>query len=322
MKKEITALCTFLVTALAFTGCGTAELEEELTKLKDENKSLKKEKDGTAKELETTKADLETAQQQAVTLQESVDDLTRKLTGLNGDIEFFTNQSAELEQEKTDIQGKLDESRAKVADLEQQLEAAKAAASAPPPATTVAVSPPPASTFSPETNTLLATAGTPNGGNPVPATQPPVAPAPPPVAPAPTEISPDNPIVNPDASSQATLAINLFISAGGNNYPLANTEIYVTELQPSITKWGLHLKNPSISANELATIQQSLASSTIHKKVITDASGAANISMLKAGTYWVSCANPATPTGLQWSVQHSVSPGANQLVLSNGNRAP
>lgn len=307
MKKDLPALSILLIFALASLGCGSAELEEEISTLKDDKKALEKEKADLEKDLEAKTTELVTATASAATLQTSIDELTTKLTGANGDVEFFTNQNAELEQQKGEIQEQLDAANTKIADLEQQLATAKTAA---PTTTTVAAVQPATTAVAPGVPTSFPIAGTtPVAGG---TTAPP---------PASTVISPDNPIVNPDASTQANVAISLFISAGGNNYPLANTEIYITEQQPNITKWGLHLKTPQLSTNELTAIQQSLQSCTIHKKVTTDASGQAHVGMLKAGTYWVSCGNPATPTGLQWSVQHSVNPGDNQLTLSNNNRA-
>jgi outer membrane murein-binding lipoprotein Lpp len=316
MKKEAITPLALLLCVLPFAGCGTAELEEEISTLKEDNKTLKKEKADLETNLETAKTDLDASQTQATTIQTQLDEMATKLTAAQNSENDAINQAADAQIQMQEFRDKFDAANAKVQELEKQLAETKAAmpasnilnsgaTAAPQPATSPA--------FPAQQPEAAAAAQVLTG---LPGATPPVA------TPATIPVSPDNPLVNPDASSQSNLDISLFISAGGQNYPLPNTVIFITEQQPRIAKWGLHLKNPSISANELAAIQQSLAASTIHKKVTTDAAGKAMVSMLKAGTYWVSCANPATPTGLQWSVQTTLAPGANQLELTNTNRAP
>ena len=326
MKKDFKALWVFLTCALLFGGCGTAELEEANSKLTDENKTLKKDKEDLEKEVETLKAEAETVQTQITTLQTSLDEMTKKVTAQADEVNFYIDTNAVLEQEKTELQEKLNTANEQIAQLQASAAAAPPAPLSPTPPVASTTQPPGTPTL--PTNTVPAAPPPPSFPPTDPAIAaatsvaseiaPPTATAPV-AAPATTEISPDNPLVNPVAGMEANLAIALYIVAQGQQYPLANTEIYITEKQPNVTKWGFHLKDKTISANQLAQIQQSLATSIIHKRVTTDEAGNAQIPTLKAGAYWVSCGNPATRNGLQWSVQHILNPGANQLVLSNGN---
>jgi len=335
MKKDLKALWILLTCALLIGGCGSAELEEANAKLTDENKTLQKEKKDLEKEVETLKAEAETTQTQITTLQTSLDDMTKKVTAQADEVNFYIDTNAVLEQEKTELQEKLNAANETIGQMQASAAAAPApqptftpappiAATTPVPPTqtlptnTVPAAPPPPS-FPPTDPAVAAATSVASGFAPAPSTAAPPTTTVPAPAPAVTEISPDNPLVNPTAGQQANLTIALYIVAGGRNIPLPNTEIYITEKQPNVSKWGFHLKDPNISANQLAQIQQSLATSIIHKRVTTDATGNAVIPTIKAGVYWVSCGNPASKNGLQWSVQHILNPGANQLALSNGN---
>jgi outer membrane murein-binding lipoprotein Lpp len=327
MNKTKTIVWLLALCTLIFAGCGSAELEQEIADLKKEITSLKKEKGDLDKQIETLTADKDTAQAEVAAKQTEVDEIQRKLTALEGDYEFANNQSAELEQTMGTLREELVAAKNRILELEQNPVATVATTAAPP---ALPSTPPVAPSFPTEipgvpTTTTPSTPPTDFAPPPSPAftgTAPaipttPAAPPPPPPSDIPEGIAP-----SPLLPSGSSLIINLYVVAQGRQIPLKDTTIYVTEQKPNIAQWGFHLKNPSVSANELRAIEQSLTTSIIHKKVKTDANGMVNISTLKEGTYWVSCASPATTNGLQWSVQHLVQKGQNNLTLSNGNLHP
>ena len=335
MKKTKSILWLLSLCSLIFAGCGSAELEEANADLKKEVTSLKKEKGDLEKELETLTADKDTAQAELAAKVTEFDELQRKHTALEGDFEFANNQAVELDQQMNTLREELISAKNKVMEMEQQITSGAVAAapvgsvptappSAPPALPSTPAAPPPGfdPSLPPSPPTVAAAPldGTaPLSAPPTPPAIPstPAAPPPPPPPPPPAlpeGVDPNNPLV----SANSSLAINLYVVSKGRQIPLKDTTIYVTGEKPNVAQWGLHLKNPSISANELQKIEQSLTTSIIHKKEKTDANGMINV-ILKEGTYWVSCASPATANGLQWSVQQQVVAGQNQLVLSNGN---
>jgi outer membrane murein-binding lipoprotein Lpp len=319
MKKTKTILWLLSLCSLIFAGCGSAELEEANADLKKEVTTLKKEKGDLEKELETLTADKDTAQAELASKVTEIDALQKKYTALEGDFEFANNQAVELDQQMNTIREELISAKNKVMELEQQISSGAVAVA---PVGTVPTAPPPAPAL-PSTPTAppgfdpSLPPSPPTVTAPVENTLPvgsPATPPPPPPAALPDSVDPNNPLVKSDSS----LAISLYLVSKGRQIPLRDTTIYVTAEKPKVAQWGFHLKNPSISANELQAIEQSIRTSIIHKKEKTDANGMVNL-MLKEGIYWVSCASPATVNGLQWSVQQQVVPGQNQLVLSNGN---
>ena len=112
------------------------------------------------------------------------------------------------------------------------------------------------------------------------------------------------------------------LAVQGNTYNLPDCEVYITEKRPDVSKWGLYLKNPDVSYNNLQQIRAGLANCVIHKKGKTDANGQVSFKELEAGNYYISTAHSATQRGLQWSVAHQVKPGQNVLILSTNNRTP
>ena len=332
MKKTKITLWLFTLCSLIFAGCGSAELEEENSDLKKELKTLKKDKDDLETQLETLTADKDAAQAELATKQAEVDDIQRKLTGQESDLEFFTNQNAELEQQMGTIREELVAAKNRVLELEQGGASAIAAVSpvgtVPPPVPGIPPAPPapplgvdlgipPAPPATPGFATTPPVPGIPT--SPVPPAPPvipstPAAPPPPPPPSVPEGVDPGNSLLGLNSN----LVVNLYLVSQGRQIPLKDTTIYVTEEKPNVAQWGFHLKSPSISANALQTIEQSLTTSIIHKKEKTDENGMVNL-ILKEGTYWVSCASPATSNGLQWSVQQQIVSGQNNLTLSNGN---
>lgn len=320
MKKTNPILWLLSLSLLVFAGCGSAELEEANADLKKEVTSLKKEKEDLEKQIETLTADKETAQAEVGSKQTELDELQNKHTALQGDFEFANNQAVELDQQMGELREELIAAKNKILELEQNPTVAVSPVGAPPavPAAPPAIpsAPPPAApAFEPGLPAPapgLTAAPTPPASPSAPA-----APPPPPPPALPEGVDPSSPLLSFDSN----LIINLYIVAGGRQIPLKDTTIYVTEKKPNVEQWGYHLKNPSLSANQLQAIDQSLVTSIIHKKEKTNENGMINI-MLKKGTYWVSCASPATQGGLQWSVQQQVNEGQNNITLSNGNRLP
>ncbi len=134
--------------------------------------------------------------------------------------------------------------------------------------------------------------------------------------------TPAPPVATLSTGANASITVSVQLTVQGKTYNLPNCEVYITEQRPDVSKWGLYLKNPQVSHNNLQQIKASLNSSIIHKKGQTDANGQVSFTDLEANTYFISTAHDATQRGLQWSVQHQVKPGQNVLVLSAKNRTP
>jgi hypothetical protein len=249
-------------------------------------------------------------------LQTQIDALTQERDGMKAEQEINTQNMLENDIKMGEIQNELIDAKNNIDELVDKL--AKAEATPTPVAATPTPAPAsPASVFPP-----VAATPTPAPASPA-SVFPPVGTTANPViistAP-PTIPNGVNPLTTPTVAAAASLVVSVQLLAGGQTYPLPNCTIYVTQNAPSVSKWGLYLKNPQVSFNQLQEIEASLRAAVIHKKIVTDAQGQANISALEAGTYYISCGNPTSKSGVQWSVRHNLRPGQNVLVLTNNNR--
>ncbi len=263
----------------------TQEMEGQLAALTLETNGLKTENESFL-ELMAEK-DIETG-----SLRDSINEKNKLLEG-----EITKKES--LNQEIASLTQNLSEAMARITGLTNELNAAKTA-----PPSVAAV---PAPTSAPPATGVAPSGPTAALSNPV------IISAPPQTANSP------NPLTTPDAGRAADLIIKVQLVAGGKNYPIPNCKLYVTEMKPQISKWGLYLKNPQVSINQLQAIQTSLKQSIIHKMATTNEGGEVTISGLEAGIYFISGAHPVTQNGVQWSKQHILKPGQNVLLLSNND---
>jgi hypothetical protein len=307
---------------LSLGGCNGALKEENAALTKKVEDLQKKETD-----LQKKTDDLQQQVEKMAPLQTQVDSLTQERDGMKAEQEINTQNMLENDVKMGEIQNNLIDAKNKIDELVDKLAKAEATPT-PAPASPASVFPPvaatptpapasPASVFPP-----VAATPTPAPANPAsvfpPAgttTNPVIIPTAPPTIP-----NGVNPLTTPTVAAAASLVVSVQLLAGGQTYPLPNCTIYVTQNAPSVSKWGLYLKNPQVSFNQLQEIEASLRAAVIHKKIVTDAQGQANISDLEAGTYYISCGNPASKSGVQWSVRHNLRPGQNVLVLTNNNR--
>jgi hypothetical protein len=296
---------------LSLGGCNDA--------LKEENAALTKKVENLQEQetdLQKKADDLQQQVEGLAPLQTQIDALTQERDGMKAEQEINTQNMLENDIKMGEIQNELIDAKNNIDELVDKL--AKAEATPTPVAATPTPAPAsPASVFPP-----VAATPTPAPASPA-SVFPPVGTTANPViistAP-PTIPNGVNPLTTPTVAAAASLVVSVQLLAGGQTYPLPNCTIYVTQNAPSVSKWGLYLKNPQVSFNQLQEIEASLRAAVIHKKIVTDAQGQANISDLEAGTYYISCGNPASKSGVQWSVRHNLRPGQNVLVLTNKNR--
>jgi hypothetical protein len=244
-----------------------------------------------------------------------VEALTQERDGMKAEQEINTENMLENDIKMGEIQNELIDAKNKIDELEDKL--AKAEATTTPTTATIPAPANPAAVFPP-----TAATPTPAPANPA-AVFPPAAPTTNPVTiPTTPPAIPNgfNPLTTPPVAAAASLVISVQLQAQGQTYPLPSCDVYITQNAPSVSKWGLYLKNPQVSFNNLQEIQASLREAVIHKKIATNAQGQANVSDLESGTYYISCAHPVTASGVQWSVRHNIKPGQNVLVLTNNNR--
>jgi hypothetical protein len=304
---------------LSLGGCNDALKEENATLTRKVADSEQKEAD-----LQKKADDLQQQIEGLAPLQTQVETLTQERDGMKAEQEINTQNMLENDIKMGEIQNELIDAKNKIDELEDKL--AKVEATPPPVASTTTAAPAsPALVFPPAATTptlppAAITATTPVSPAPVfpPAattTIPVTIPTTPPTIP--TGV---NPLTTPPVAAAANLVISVQLQAQGQTYPLPNCSVYVTQDAPNVSKWGLYLKNPQVSFNKLQEIEASLRQSVIHKKIETNAQGQASISDLEAGTYYISCGNPASKNGVQWSVRHNLRPGQNVLVLTNNNR--
>jgi hypothetical protein len=287
--------------------------------LKEENAALTKKVENLQEQetdLQKKADDLQQQVEGLAPLQTQIDALTQERDGMKAEQEINTQNMLENDIKMGEIQNELIDAKNNIDELVDKL--AKAEATPTPVAATPTPAPAsPASVFPP-----VAATPTPAPASPA-SVFPPVGTTANPViistAP-PTIPNGVNPLTTPTVAAAASLVVSVQLLAGGQTYPLPNCTIYVTQNAPSVSKWGLYLKNPQVSFNQLQEIEASLRAAVIHKKIVTDAQGQANISALEAGTYYISCGNPASKSGVQWSVRHNLRPGQNVLVLTNNNR--
>ena len=277
---------------LSLGGCNGA-LEEENATLTKKVEELQKNEADLQK-----KADELTQQVEGLApLQTQVEALTQERDGMKAEQEINTENMLENDIKMGEIQNELIDAKNKIDELEDKL--AKAEATTTPTTATIPAPANPAAVFPPAAPTT----------NPVPIpTTPPAIP------------NGFNPLTTPPVAAAASLVISVQLQAQGQTYPLPSCDVYITQNAPSVSKWGLYLKNPQVSFNNLQEIQASLREAVIHKKIATNAQGQANVSDLESGTYYISCAHPVTASGVQWSVRHNIKPGQNVLVLTNNNR--
>ena len=295
---------------LSLGGCNGA-LEEENATLKQKVEDLQK------KEADLQKKTDELTQQVEglAPLQTQVEALTQERDGMKAEQEINTQNMLENDIKMGEIQNELIDAKNKIDELEDKL--AKAEATTTPTTATIPAPANPAAVFPP-----TAATPTPAPANPA-AVFPPAAPTTNPVTiPTTPPAIPNgfNPLTTPPVAAAASLVISVQLQAQGQTYPLPSCDVYITQNAPSVSKWGLYLKNPQVSFNNLQEIQASLREAVIHKKIATNAQGQANVSDLESGTYYISCAHPVTASGVQWSVRHNIKPGQNVLVLTNNNR--
>jgi len=286
--------------------------------LEEENATLTKK----VEELQKNEADLQkkadelTQQVEGLApLQTQVEALTQERDGMKAEQEINTENMLENDIKMGEIQNELIDAKNKIDELEDKL--AKAEATTTPTTATIPAPANPAAVFPP-----TAATPTPAPANPA-AVFPPAAPTTNPVTiPTTPPAIPNgfNPLTTPPVAAAASLVISVQLQAQGQTYPLPSCDVYITQNAPSVSKWGLYLKNPQVSFNNLQEIQASLREAVIHKKIATNAQGQANVSDLESGTYYISCAHPVTASGVQWSVRHNIKPGQNVLVLTNNNR--
>ncbi|MEL0118688.1 MAG: hypothetical protein VXB01_07075 [Opitutae bacterium] len=320
-KKIIKPL--FVCISFLLISCGTEELENANAKLKKQVKDLE-----TAEaqlklkntDLENQVADMQAQVDASASLQDQLDAANQQLDGMKAEAEIAVNIQVENDVKMGELQNQLDEANSQIETLRNQL--ASAATSAP-------VAPVP---VSPATQPIPTA---PVAGFPTTPTPPtPAAPIGNPLAisTTPPEPTPTSPVLIPTAPAPpaATLVtgvlsditVSVQLAVQGNTYNLPDCEVYITEKRPDVSKWGLYLKNPDVSYNNLQQIRAGLANCVIHKKGKTDANGQVSFKELEAGNYYVSTAHSATQRGLQWSVAHQVKPGQNVLILSTNNRTP
>ena len=286
--------------------------------LEEENATLTKK----VEELQKNEADLQkkadelTQQVEGLApLQTQVEALTQERDGMKAEQEINTENMLENDIKMGEIQNELIDAKNKIDELEDKL--AKAEATTTPTTATIPAPANPAAVFPP-----TAATPTPAPANPA-AVFPPAAPTTNPVTiPTTPPAIPNgfNPLTTPPVAAAASLVISVQLQAQGQTYPLPSCDVYITQNAPSVSKWGLYLKNPQVSFNNLQEIQASLREAVIHKKIATNAQGQANVSDLESGTYYMSCSHPVTASGVQWSVRHNIKPGQNVLVLTNNNR--
>ena len=295
---------------LSLGGCNGA-LEEENATLTKKVEELQKNEADLQK-----KADELTQQVEGLApLQTQVEALTQERDGMKAEQEINTQNMLENDIKMGEIQNELIDNKNKIDELEAKL--AKAEATPTPTTATIPAPANPAAVFPP-----TAATPTPAPANPA-AVFPPAAPTTNPVTiPTTPPAIPNgfNPLTTPPVAAAASLVISVQLQAQGQTYPLPSCDVYITQNAPSVSKWGLYLKNPQVSFNNLQEIQASLREAVIHKKIATNAQGQANVSDLESGTYYISCAHPVTASGVQWSVRHNIKPGQNVLVLTNNNR--
>jgi hypothetical protein len=322
MKINPVHILIFFPIILSLGGCNGA-LKEENATLTKKVAELQKKEAGLQKKAD----DLQQQVEGLAPLQTQVDTLTQERDGMKAEQEINTQNMLENDIKMGEIQNELIDAKNKIDELEGQLAKAEAT-STPTPATPATGFPPVAAT----PTTLPATPAT--GFPPVVATPttPPASPVAvfPPVATTtnpvtipttpPTIPNGANPLTTPPTAATSSLVVSVQLLAGGQTYPLPNCTLYVTQNAPNVSKWGLYLKNPQVSFNQLQEIEASLRAAVIHKKIMTDAQGQANISDLEAGTYYISCGHPVSKSGVQWSVRHNLRPGQNVLILTNNNR--
>jgi hypothetical protein len=289
---------------LSLGGCNDA--------LKEENAALTKKVENLQEQetdLQKKADDLQQQVEGLAPLQTQIDALTQERDGMKAEQEINTQNMLENDVKMGEIQNNLIDAKNKIDELEDKLAKAEATPT-PAPASPASVFPPVAATTTPapaSPASVFPPVGT--TANPV------IIPTAPPTIP-----NGVNPLTTPTVAAAASLVVSVQLLAGGQTYPLPNCTIYVTQNAPSVSKWGLYLKNPQVSFNQLQEIEASLRAAVIHKKIVTDAQGQANISALEAGTYYISCGNPTSKSGVQWSVRHNLRPGQNVLVLTNNNR--
>jgi hypothetical protein len=280
--------------------------------LKEENAALTKKVENLQEQetdLQKKADDLQQQVEGLAPLQTQIDALTQERDGMKAEQEINTQNMLENDVKMGEIQNNLIDAKNKIDELEDKLAKAEATPT-PAPASPASVFPPVAATTTPapaSPASVFPPVGT--TANPV------IIPTAPPTIP-----NGVNPLTTPTVAAAASLVVSVQLLAGGQTYPLPNCTIYVTQNAPSVSKWGLYLKNPQVSFNQLQEIEASLRAAVIHKKIVTDAQGQANISALEAGTYYISCGNPTSKSGVQWSVRHNLRPGQNVLVLTNNNR--
>ena len=328
MKINPVHILIFFPIILSLGGCNGALKEENATLTKKVEDLKKKEAD-----LQKKADDLQEQVEGLAPLQTQIDALTQERDGMKAEQEINTKNMLENDIKMGETQNELIDAKNKIDELVDKLAKAEATptpttATIPAPANPAAVFPPTAATPTPAPANPAAVfppvAATPTPAPATPATGfPPVAATTNPVTiPTVPSTIPNgaNPLTTPPTAAASSLVVSVQLLAGGQTYPLPNCTLYVTQNAPNVSKWGLYLKNPQVSFNQLQAIEASLRAAVIHKKIMTDAQGQANISDLEAGTYYISCGHPVTKSGVQWSVPHNLRPGQNVLILTNNNR--
>lgn len=324
MKARTLPQLLLLATTLFLCACGTGDLEDQVAKLKGQVKDIEK----SEAELKVKNTELQAQIDAPSPLQEQLDTANQELNGLKAEAEISINTQIENDVKMGELQNELDAAKAQIEVLQTQL---ASAAAAPPPAIPATPTPPAGFPTTPTTATPTPTPVAPTGfptpptptGVPTPTpTAFPTTPTPATPTPMviPTTPAPPTATLAPGVTAGLTVSVQLAVQ--GRTFNLPDCEVYVTEQKPNIDKWGLHLKNPEVSHNNLQAIKASLQSCIIHKMGRTDASGNVSFQQLETGTYYISTANKATARGLQWSVRHQVNPGQNVLILSTSNRTP
>ncbi len=322
MKHEKVLRYLVVCISLFLVSCGTEELENANAKLKKQVKDLE-----TAEaqlklkntDLENQVADMQAQVDASAPLQAQLDAANQQLDGMKAEAEIAVNIQVENDVKMGELQNQLDEANSQIEALRNQL--ASAATSAP--AAPVPVSPAtqPISTAPVAGFPTTPTPPTPAApiGNPLAIS---TTPEPTPTSPVLIPTAPAPPAATLVTGALSDITVSVQLAVQGNTYNLPDCEVYITEKRPDVSKWGLYLKNPDVSYNNLQQIRAGLANCVIHKKGKTDANGQVSFKELEAGNYYVSTAHSATQRGLQWSVAHQVKPGQNVLILSTNNRTP
>ena len=310
MKINPVHILIFFPIILSLGGCNGALKEENATLTKKVEDLKKKEAD-----LQKKAEDLQEQVEGLAPLQTQIDALTQERDGMKAEQEINTQNMLENDIKMGETQNELIDAKNKIDELVDKL--AKAEATPTPTTATIPAPANPAAVFPPTAATPTPAPATPaTGFPPVAATTNPVT-----IPTVPSTIpNGANPLTTPPTAAASSLVVSVQLLAGGQTYPLPNCTLYVTQNAPNVSKWGLYLKNPQVSFNQLQAIEASLRAAVIHKKIMTDAQGQANISDLEAGTYYISCGHPVSKSGVQWSVRHNLRPGQNVLVLTNNNR--